>query len=93
VEKLLRVQPNVGGLYLLIRPRDGKNVEQRLKELLESSLFEDLRLNMEPCEWDVLKSKIHAVEGSDMSRDNRGMEVGNCLFCSLCTAYFFDFPI
>uniref|UniRef100_A0A1B6KTI1 Fatty acyl-CoA reductase n=1 Tax=Graphocephala atropunctata TaxID=36148 RepID=A0A1B6KTI1_9HEMI len=42
VEKLLRTVPNIGTIYLLIRPKHGKRVSERLEEIKESSIFERL---------------------------------------------------
>ena len=36
VEKLLRSCPGVGTIYLLMRPKKGKDVQERVRELLES---------------------------------------------------------
>lgn len=43
IEKLLRSCPNIKHIYLLIRSKKGKNVEQRLEEI-----FED-RVNINNC--------------------------------------------
>ncbi|KAL3850182.1 hypothetical protein ACJIZ3_012064 [Penstemon smallii] len=44
LEKILRVQPNVNKLFLLIRPTTNKSVQQRLEEeVLNCSLFEVVR--------------------------------------------------
>ncbi|XP_033326344.1 putative fatty acyl-CoA reductase CG5065 [Megalopta genalis] len=43
VEKLLRSCPGIKNIYLLIRPKKGQDVEQRLRELLNGPLFEKLR--------------------------------------------------
>lgn len=40
IEKLLRSCPDIGRIYLLMRPaRDGKSPQHRLEELLESRVF------------------------------------------------------
>jgi fatty acyl-CoA reductase len=42
VEKLLRSCPGIKNIYLLMRPKRGQNVQQRLQELLNAPLFEKL---------------------------------------------------
>ncbi|XP_046743270.1 putative fatty acyl-CoA reductase CG5065 [Diprion similis] len=43
VEKLLRSCPGIKNIYLLMRPKKGQDVQQRLQELLNGPLFEKLR--------------------------------------------------
>lgn len=43
VEKLLRSCPGIKNIYLLMRPKRGQDVKQRLRELLNGPLFEKLR--------------------------------------------------
>lgn len=43
VEKLLRCLPNIGHIYLLVRPKKGKEPEQRLNEIFNSPLFDKVR--------------------------------------------------
>ncbi|XP_076754544.1 fatty acyl-CoA reductase 1 [Xylocopa sonorina] len=43
VEKLLRSCPGIKHIYLLMRPKKGRDVKQRLRELLNGPLFEKLR--------------------------------------------------
>ncbi|KAI4502228.1 hypothetical protein M0802_002910 [Mischocyttarus mexicanus] len=43
VEKLLRSCPGIKNIYLLMRPKNGQDVQQRLQELLDVPLFEKLR--------------------------------------------------
>ncbi|XP_011645020.1 putative fatty acyl-CoA reductase CG5065 [Pogonomyrmex barbatus] len=43
VEKLLRSCPDIKNIYLLMRPKKGQNVQERLQELLNVPLFEKLR--------------------------------------------------
>ncbi|XP_043274173.1 fatty acyl-CoA reductase 1 [Venturia canescens] len=43
VEKFLRCVPNVGKIYLLVRPKKGKDPKQRLDEIFNSPLFEKVR--------------------------------------------------
>lgn len=39
VEKLLRSCPGIKNIYILVRPKRGKDVSQRLEELLASKVF------------------------------------------------------
>ncbi|KAL0809207.1 hypothetical protein ABMA28_011431 [Loxostege sticticalis] len=43
IEKLLRKCPDIGQIYLLVRPKKGKTPKQRLEELFHGELFEKLR--------------------------------------------------
>ncbi|XP_043273034.1 putative fatty acyl-CoA reductase CG5065 [Venturia canescens] len=43
VEKLLRSCPGIKNIYLLIRPKKGQSIQQRLEDLLKAPLFEKLR--------------------------------------------------
>uniref|UniRef100_A0ABD2WB33 Fatty acyl-CoA reductase n=1 Tax=Trichogramma kaykai TaxID=54128 RepID=A0ABD2WB33_9HYME len=43
VEKLLRSCPGIKNIYLLMRPKRGQDVQQRLQELLNAPLFDKLR--------------------------------------------------
>uniref|UniRef100_A0A1B6CB27 Fatty acyl-CoA reductase n=1 Tax=Clastoptera arizonana TaxID=38151 RepID=A0A1B6CB27_9HEMI len=43
VEKLLHSCPDIGTLYLLVRPKRGHDVRTRLEELLNAKLFDSLR--------------------------------------------------
>ena len=42
IEKLLRSVPTVGSIYLLMRPKKGKDIEERLEELKSNQVFETL---------------------------------------------------
>lgn len=43
IEKLLRSCPDIKSIYLLIRERKGQKIEERLKAIVESELFDALR--------------------------------------------------
>jgi len=58
VEKLLRSCPDVKTLYLLIRPKKGKDIRVRIQEFAQHMLFDDLRRERP----NVLK-KLVAVAG------------------------------
>lgn len=42
LEKLLRCLPEIGDIYLLLRPKRGKSIEQRLENLKKNPIFETL---------------------------------------------------
>ncbi|KAK3102487.1 hypothetical protein FSP39_011713 [Pinctada imbricata] len=67
LEKILRSCPDVKTIYILIRPKKGKDVGQRLEDLLSSKLFEKLRK-----EQPSFASKIQPVTG-DILHDNLGV--------------------
>nr|QGV11529.1 FAR2 [Tetrastichus brontispae] len=52
VEKLLRSCPGIKNIYLLMRPKRGQGVQQRLQELLNAPLFDKLR---QDCPHELLK--------------------------------------
>ncbi|KAI4368716.1 hypothetical protein MLD38_017241 [Melastoma candidum] len=70
VEKVLRVQPNVKKLYLLLRADDAKSAAQRLQsDVLEKELFRVLR---EKCGEDfssLISDKVITVAGDITFRD------------------------
>lgn len=43
VEKLLRSCPDIGALYLIVRPKKGLNVHQRVEKIFNGELFDTLR--------------------------------------------------
>ncbi|KAG7201488.1 hypothetical protein KM043_004247 [Ampulex compressa] len=43
IEKLLRGCPGIGSIYLLVRPKKGKDVHQRTEELFDDPLFSKLK--------------------------------------------------
>lgn len=67
VEKLLRSCPEVARVYLLIRGKRGAHIDQRLKDLTDSKVFDDLRENA-PSSLD----KLVGVAG-DVSQDGLGL--------------------
>ncbi|XP_010454514.1 PREDICTED: fatty acyl-CoA reductase 1 [Camelina sativa] len=75
VEKILRLQPNVKKMYLLLRARDTKSAMQRLRsEVLEIDLFRVLRNNLGEEKLNALvRDKIVPVPG-DISIDNLGVK-------------------
>nr|XP_033325147.1 putative fatty acyl-CoA reductase CG5065 [Megalopta genalis]XP_033325149.1 putative fatty acyl-CoA reductase CG5065 [Megalopta genalis] len=67
VEKLLRSCSRLLAIFILIRPKKGNTVDQRLKQLLESSVFDKLRKE-NPSAFD----KIHAIK-SDLTMPDLGL--------------------
>ncbi|EFN87624.1 putative fatty acyl-CoA reductase CG8306 [Harpegnathos saltator] len=70
IEKLLRCCPDIKNIYLLIRPKKGKLITERLTELTENSVFNRLR---EEKQTDLFK-KLIAVAG-DVGEENLGLSV------------------
>ncbi|KAJ8916629.1 hypothetical protein NQ315_000274, partial [Exocentrus adspersus] len=60
VEKILRCCPDVGVVYILIRPKKGRDVKQRLGDFLHSPVFDKLRAQSNYTE---LAKKLVAVAG------------------------------
>ncbi|KAL1221705.1 Fatty acyl-CoA reductase 1 [Cardamine amara subsp. amara] len=80
VEKILRLQPNVKKMYLLLRARDNKSAMQRLRsEVLEMDLFKVLRNGLGEEKLNALvREKIEPVPG-DISIVNLGLKDSNLL--------------
>jgi fatty acyl-CoA reductase len=74
VEKILREVPDVGGLYLLIRPRKGFSVDERMRqEVVQSEIFTRLRAERGAADFDAfVRAKVHAVPG-ELTHENCGM--------------------
>ncbi|KAL3620179.1 hypothetical protein CASFOL_035091 [Castilleja foliolosa] len=73
-EKILRVQPNVKKLYLLIRSTPKRSIEQRLQEeVLDTELFRVVREKWGDEEFKSnISSKVISVSG-DISHENLGI--------------------
>ncbi|KAL2741587.1 fatty acyl-CoA reductase wat-like [Vespula squamosa] len=67
IEKLLRGCPGIRCIYILIRPKKGKNVLERMLELVKDSLFSTLR-EKEP----TFQRRIIGIKG-DCSLPNLGI--------------------
>ncbi|CAD5332372.1 unnamed protein product [Arabidopsis thaliana] len=80
VERILRLQPNVKRLYLLVRASDKKSAEQRLhREVFEKELFRVLRRNVGDESLNALISeKVVPVPG-DISLTDIGVHDSNLL--------------
>lgn len=94
IEKLLRDVPNVGTLYLLMRAKKGKTVQERLQELQQNSVFDRFK----ELELESRFSKIVAIEG-DVGLEHLGIspadrekliENVNVVFHSAATLDFFQ---
>uniref|UniRef100_A0A0E0KPD4 Fatty acyl-CoA reductase n=1 Tax=Oryza punctata TaxID=4537 RepID=A0A0E0KPD4_ORYPU len=76
VEKILRVQPEVRKLYLLVRAPDATAAEERvLTEVVGKGLFDVLREKYGAGFQSFMKEKIYAVPG-DVMHENFGL--GSC---------------
>ncbi|KAI0502618.1 hypothetical protein KFK09_017573 [Dendrobium nobile] len=74
VEKVLRVQPKVKRLYLLVRASDTKSAEKRLQnEVIEKELFDCLRKKHGKEFHSFITEKICAIPG-DIIHENLGIE-------------------
>ncbi|XP_031330549.1 putative fatty acyl-CoA reductase CG5065 [Photinus pyralis] len=71
LEKLLRTCGTIGKVFLLIRPKRGLSVENRLKELLKNPIFDKIREKNPDC-----LEKVVAVPG-DVGQDNLGLTEGD----------------
>ncbi|XP_052228168.1 fatty acyl-CoA reductase 1-like isoform X2 [Dreissena polymorpha] len=71
VEKLIRSCPEVKCIYLLIRPKKGKDPQERLDEILDSQLFEKVKTQNPD-----FKRKCKAIEG-DIIKEDLGLDQGD----------------
>ncbi|KYN33349.1 hypothetical protein ALC56_12060 [Trachymyrmex septentrionalis] len=67
IEKLLRTCPGVTSIYLLVRPKKGKDVHQRTEEIFDDAVFSKLR-----DEQPKFRHQIVAIAG-DCSQPNLGI--------------------
>jgi alcohol-forming fatty acyl-CoA reductase len=72
VEKILRSCPDVGKVYLLMRPKKGKEIHERLEDITKNSVFSVL---LEKSSQDVFK-KLVAVAG-DVGEENLGLSAAD----------------
>lgn len=68
IEKLLRACPGIKNIYLLMRPKKGKEIKERLEELKKNSVFTRLK---EENKTDLLE-KLIPVAG-DVGEENLGL--------------------
>jgi fatty acyl-CoA reductase len=71
VEKLLRSCSDLKVIYILLRPKKGKSIEERLQQLIELPLFEPIK-NFKP----ALFEKLVPING-DITEINLGMSEGD----------------
>lgn len=67
IEKILYSCPDIAGFYILIRPKRGKTIEERVESLLNIKLFDRLRLKNQD-----FASKIIPING-DIYEPNLGI--------------------
>ncbi|MBA0650567.1 hypothetical protein Goklo_017974 [Gossypium klotzschianum] len=73
IEKILRLQPNVNKLYLLVRASNNKSATQRLYDkIISTELFKILRNNWGSKFDALISSRVKAVAG-DISFENLGL--------------------
>jgi fatty acyl-CoA reductase len=68
VEKLLRSCPSVGDIYCLTRPKKGQGAADRLRQMLDEPLFDNLRRDQPD-----FTRKVHAVPG-DVVEEGLGLQ-------------------
>ncbi|KAJ0083290.1 hypothetical protein Patl1_29587 [Pistacia atlantica] len=73
VEKILRIQPNVKKLYLLVRAADAKSAMKRILDEVEKDLFNVLRDKLGANFKSFVLEKVVAVVG-DVSEVNLGVK-------------------
>ncbi|XP_065618892.1 probable fatty acyl-CoA reductase 4 isoform X2 [Quercus suber] len=74
VEKILRVQPNVKMLYLLVRASDSESATQRFhKEVIEKDIFRVLRNNLGANLESFLFERVTPISG-DIRDENFGIK-------------------
>ncbi|XP_031498415.1 fatty acyl-CoA reductase 2, chloroplastic-like [Nymphaea colorata] len=74
IEKILRTEPEVGNLYLLIRSKGNVTAEDRLKnEIINSELFRCVRETHGSNYEDFMLNKLVVVDGA-VTDDDLGME-------------------
>ncbi|XP_052208744.1 alcohol-forming fatty acyl-CoA reductase-like [Diospyros lotus] len=75
VEKILRAQPNVKKLYLLLRAADAKSASQRLhNEVISKDLFRVLREKMGANLSSLLAERVTPVAGDISANENLGVK-------------------
>ncbi|XP_043286816.1 fatty acyl-CoA reductase wat-like [Venturia canescens] len=67
IEKLLRSCPGIANIYLLVRPKKGKNPYERTEELFDDPLFESLKKSVPK-----FRHQIVGIEG-DCSKPGLGI--------------------
>ncbi|MED6164298.1 hypothetical protein PIB30_088333 [Stylosanthes scabra] len=84
VEKILRVQPNVKKLFLLLRAADAKSAAHRLQnEIISKDLFRCLKDKLGPNFNSFIAEKLRLVPG-DISRQDLGLDSDPILKQQIC---------
>lgn len=95
LEKILRTIPDHGDINLLMRPKKGKEIQERLEEIKKNSVFETL---LKDKSAEQVFSKVKVIAG-DVGEDNLGIspedwrqltENVNVIFHSAATLDFGD---
>nr|CAD7198679.1 unnamed protein product [Timema douglasi] len=73
LEKILRSCPKVAKIYLLVRPKKGKDPNQRIKELFTSPLFDRLKSEQDG----VLSRKVVGVAGDVLISPDLGLSLAD----------------
>ncbi|GLV36882.1 uncharacterized protein CBL_02283 [Carabus blaptoides fortunei] len=88
IEKILRSIPNVGTIYLLMRPKKGKEIQERLAEIKANSVFEKLKEQKSKEELEQLFSKLCAIAG-DVGEKGMGLSTSDrALLCNEANIVF-----
>lgn len=62
IEKLLYSIPNIGNIYILIRPKRGKSVQQRLVDITKLPVS-IIKLSLDGCEYEnIFEKKIVSTD-------------------------------
>jgi len=69
IEKVLRSMPDVGNIFILLRPRKGQGIKERLESIKYSSVFDVMKTSEG---FDALFNKIKPVSG-DISEEKLGL--------------------
>ncbi|XP_046383097.1 putative fatty acyl-CoA reductase CG5065 [Ischnura elegans] len=62
LEKLLRCCPGVGRIYLIVRPKRGNSLKERVKDLLENTFFDRCRSERGSINWCCGSAEVAATE-------------------------------
>ncbi|XP_060844912.1 putative fatty acyl-CoA reductase CG8306 [Rhopalosiphum padi] len=69
MEKVLRTMPDVGNIYVLLRPRKAQGIQERWESIKHNSVFDVMRTSED---FDALYDKIKPVSG-DISEEKLGL--------------------
>lgn len=74
LEKILRSIPDIGEIYLLVRPKTGKEIQQRLEDIKKNSVFEKL-IETQSID-DLFTKKVRAIAG-DVGQPDLGISAAD----------------